>query len=142
MFRAFPLLALAALAQFPSSAPWSDTDLIQPAQLVARLGSKAPKPRIFYVGYGILYRSKHIPGAVFVGPAEKQEGLEALRAAVIKLPRNTEFVYYCGCCPSDHCPNIRPAFLMLHELGFTRTKLLWLPTSFKKDWIDQGYPTE
>jgi thiosulfate/3-mercaptopyruvate sulfurtransferase len=129
-----PVLLLAA-------DPWTGADLMPPAQLAARLRDPiAPKPKIYYVGFSILYRSKHIPGAVFAGPGEKQEGLELLRSLVIRQPRNGEIVIYCGCCPWDHCPNVRPAFLMLHELGFKRVKVLWLPTSFWKDWIVKGYP--
>lgn len=135
------LLLLAAAGQYGGN-PWTDADLLQPAGLAARLALGAPKPKILYVGFGVLYRSKHIPGAVFVGPAEKQEGLEALRAAVLKLPRTADLVIYCGCCPVDHCPNLRPAFLMLRELGFKRAKILWLPSSFFKDWIEKGYPVE
>jgi thiosulfate/3-mercaptopyruvate sulfurtransferase len=121
--------------------PWGPEDLIQPADLAARLNdARAPKPKIYYVGFGVLYRSKHIPAAEFTGPTAKQEELEALRAAVLKLPRGQEIVIYCGCCPWDHCPNIRPAFLMLRELGFKRVKVLALPVSFLKDWIEKGYP--
>jgi hypothetical protein len=61
---------------------------------------------------------------------------------VLKLPRERELVIYCGCCPWDKCPNLRPAFVMLHELGFRSVKVLSLPTSFLKDWIDKGYPVE
>jgi hypothetical protein len=134
----FPILL--AAAPLPAD-PWTAEDLIQPADLATRLnGTSAPKPKIFYVGFAVLYRSKHIPAAEFTGPTAKQEGLETLRAAALKLPRTREIVIYCGCCPWDHCPNIRPAFLMLRELGFKRVKVLALPTSFLKDWIEKGYP--
>jgi thiosulfate/3-mercaptopyruvate sulfurtransferase len=133
------LVVAAALGQTPA-VPWRDSDLLQPAELAARLRSGAPPPKIFYTGFGVLYRSKHIPGAQFTGPAGRQEGLQGLRSAVVKLPRSTEVVIYCGCCPADHCPNIRPAFVMLRELGFEKPKLLWLPTSFLKDWVEKGYP--
>jgi thiosulfate/3-mercaptopyruvate sulfurtransferase len=130
-------------AQSAPADPWRDADILQPAELAARLAdAHAPKPNVFYVGFFVLYRSKHIPGSVFTGPTSKQEGLEALRAAVLKLPRREEIVIYCGCCPWKSCPNIRPAFLMLRELGFERVRVLALPTSFLKDWIDRGYPVE
>jgi hypothetical protein len=140
-----PALALAflpvAMAQHPLPDPWRPADLMQPSELAARLrAGKAPK--VFYVGFGVLYRGKHIPGALFAGPAAKQEGLESLRAQVLKLPRTAELVIYCGCCPWTSCPNIRPAFLMLHELGFERVRVLALPTSFLEDWISKGYPVE
>jgi hypothetical protein len=131
-----------ALAQAPPD-PWQPADLMQPSELASRLrAGPAKTPKVLYVGFAILYRSKHIPGAAFTGPTSKQEGLELLRSAVIKLPRSEELVIYCGCCPWSSCPNIRPAFLMLHELGFQRVRVLTLPTSFLKDWIEKGYPVE
>jgi thiosulfate/3-mercaptopyruvate sulfurtransferase len=131
------------IAQTPPAGPWQAADLMQPSELASRLRAGAARtPRVFYVGFAVLYRSKHIPGAVFTGPTARQEGLESLRAAVVKLPRNEELVIYCGCCPWSSCPNIRPAFLMLHELGFQRVRVLALPTSFLKDWIEKGYPVE
>ncbi len=133
-----PALLLGQMAN-----PWTPADLIEPAQLATRLkGPPAARPPVFYVGFAVLYRSKHIPGAEFIGPAGKQEGLEALREAALKHPRTQEIVIYCGCCPWDHCPNLRPAFLMLHELGFKRTRVLDLPTNFQKDWLEKGYPFE
>ena len=138
-----PVLLAVGCSASGQTDPWSGGDLLAPAQLAGRLRDpRAAKPKIYYVGFGILYRSKHIPGAEFAGPASKQEGLELLRAAVLKQPRDRELIIYCGCCPWDHCPNLRPAFLMLRELGFKEVKVLWLPTNFAKDWIDKGYPVE
>ncbi|HXN45753.1 MAG TPA: hypothetical protein VN893_03880 [Bryobacteraceae bacterium] len=135
------LLTLGALYGQAVPDPWDIADVIQPDQLAARVtGPAASKPPIFYVGFGILYRSKHIPGAQFIGPGSKQEGLQALREAALKHPRTEEIVLYCGCCPWDHCPNLRPAFIMLHELGFKKVRVLSLPTSFPKDWVEKGYP--
>ena len=130
-----------AFAQAPLADPWRPADLMPPSELAARLKGSAG-PKVFYVGFGVLYRSKHIPGAAFTGPTARQEGLQALRGAAIKLPRTEEVVIYCGCCPWQSCPNIRPAFLMLRELGFRRVRVLDLPTTFLKDWIEKGYPVE
>ena len=49
---------------------------------------------------------------------------------------------YCGCCPLAHCPNLRPAYTALKELGFSRLRILNLPENFGTDWADRGYPTE
>ena len=137
------LVAFGALSAQTVVDPWTAGDVIQPDQLAARLKSPtASKPPIYYVGFGILYRSKHIPGAEFIGPGSKQEGLQALREAALKHARTEEIVIYCGCCPWDHCPNMRPAFIMLHELGFKRVRVLSLPTSFPKDWVEKGFPFE
>jgi thiosulfate/3-mercaptopyruvate sulfurtransferase len=137
-------LSLALFAQSPANAPdpWKDSDLIQPQALAARLTSSAPKPRILYVGFPILYRSTHISGAELAGPASKPDGLQLLKESAAKLPRDQELIIYCGCCPWDHCPNVRPAFRLLHEMGFTRLKLVTIPTNLSTDWITKGYPVE
>lgn len=113
--------------------------LIQPPELAARLSAK---PVVLQVGPNVLYRSKHIPGAIYAGPGSKPEGLAMLKAAVDKMPRAREIVIYCGCCPWDHCPNVQPAMDLLRQMGFTRAKALYLPDNFKTNWIDKGYPVE
>jgi len=134
-------LAIIAVAQ--QDDPWKKSDLIQPETLAARLtDSSATKPPIIFVGFPVLYRSSHIPAAILAGPASKPEGLEALRQAVTKLPHDAEVVIYCGCCPVDRCPNVRPAFTELRKLGFTKVTLLNIPTNLSADWISKGYPVE
>jgi thiosulfate/3-mercaptopyruvate sulfurtransferase len=133
---AFAFLLLAALV-FAAA----DIAVIQPADLAAQL-AKNPKPTILYVGPNLLYRSKHIPGAVFAGPGNRPEGLNLLRAAAKDLPRDRQVVIYCGCCPWDHCPNIHPAFETLRQMGFKNVKAMYSPIGFKQDWIDRGYPVE
>ena len=113
--------------------------LIQPPDLAAHLSAK---PAIFQVGPNVLYRSKHIPTAVYAGPASKPEGLALLKSAVAGLPHDREIVVYCGCCPWDRCPNIQPAVEALRQLGFTRVKALYLADNFKTNWIDKGFPVE
>jgi thiosulfate/3-mercaptopyruvate sulfurtransferase len=124
-------LALAALA--------ADMALIEPKDLAAQLASK---PAVFQVGPNVLYRSKHIPGAVFAGPGRDANGLDLLKAAVEKLPRDREIVIYCGCCPWDRCPNVKPAADLLRQMGFTKAKVLHLTENFATNWIDKGYPVE
>ena len=136
------LLALAALGVSAQTDPWSSSDLMQPAALAARLNHSGPKPMILYVGFPVLYHPGHIPGAQLAGPASKAQGLEQLRDLVAKLPRDTEIVIYCGCCPWDHCPNVRPAFRALHDMGFSRVHVLTIPTNMTKDWIEKGYPID
>lgn len=59
-----------------------------------------------------------------------------------EIPLTREIVLYCGCCPWRDCPNIRPAFRVFRELGFTRVKVLYLPASFAQDWVEKGFPVE
>ena len=120
----------------------AESPLVEPKDLAAELSGAAARPAIFQVGPNVLYRSKHIPGSVYAGPGSKAEGLDLLRAAVDKLPRGGDLVIYCGCCPWDRCPNIKPALELLAKMGFTHVRALHVPTNFKTDWIDPGYPVE
>jgi len=116
--------------------------MLQPKELAAELAAPEAKPFVVQVGPNVLYRSKHIPGSVYGGPGGKSEGLDLLKHAVEKLPRDREVVVYCGCCPWDRCPNIKPAMELLKQMGFTHAKAMYVATNFKTDWIDQGYPVE
>jgi thiosulfate/3-mercaptopyruvate sulfurtransferase len=132
LFACIPiLLALAA-----------DAPLIEPEDLAAQLSHAGAHPAIFQVGPNVLYRSKHIPGAVYGGPGSKPEGLDLLKDAVEKLPRDADVVIYCGCCPWERCPNIKPALELLKAMGFTHVRAMHVATNFKSDWIDHGYPVE
>jgi thiosulfate/3-mercaptopyruvate sulfurtransferase len=124
-----------------SIAAAADAPTVQPKDLAARL-AKAPRVAIFQVGFGYLYRANHIPGSVYAGPGSRPAGRELLKSAVAKLPHDREIVIYCGCCPWDKCPNIKPVFDLLKSMGFTRVTAVHMPTSFKADWVDQGYPVE
>jgi thiosulfate/3-mercaptopyruvate sulfurtransferase len=125
------------------SAPWQDNQIIQPEQLVKALSAaKGQKPLVFCVGFPVLFQGGHIVGAKFAGPACKPQGIQALKRAAQGLPRDKQIVVYCGCCPWKRCPNIRPAFAILHDLGFTNVKVLSIPTNFREDWVDKGFPIE
>ncbi len=118
----------------------ADLALVEPPELVKLLSSVQVKPVVLMVGPNVLYRSKHIPGSLFAGPGATPQGIALLRAAVAKLPKTAYIVVYCGCCPWDHCPNIKPAMAELRAMGYTRARALNLPQNFKSDWIDKGYP--
>jgi rhodanese-related sulfurtransferase len=68
------------------------------------------------------------------------ENLQKFKKSINKLPRDTSIVIYCGCCPFDRCPDVRPAVALLKEMKFTNFKLLNLPDNIKTDWISKGYP--
>lgn len=142
---AVPLVVLVlgafAAAHSQLNEPWTEAQLIQPATLAEGLKrSGAVKATILYVGPEMLYRGKHIPNAQFAGMTARPQGLEALRRTAGPLPRDQKVIIYCGCCPWKQCPNIRPAFRLLQQMGFKDVRVLALPTSFLKDWIDRGYP--
>ena len=120
--------------------PGSD-QLINPETLVNILKSpKAEKPLILNIGPSLLYIQAHIPGAEYIGPSADSQGMEALLKRVKPLPHNRFIVLYCGCCPWNHCPNVRPAWYQLHRAGFSRVKVLYIPDNLGTDWVYRGYP--
>jgi thiosulfate/3-mercaptopyruvate sulfurtransferase len=113
--------------------------LLQPSELSQMLQTHE-KLLVFQVGSHVLYAEAHIPGSEYVGAAGTSAGIEALRKKVSHLSKHQRIVLYCGCCPWDRCPNIRPAYEQLHALGFTRVRVLYLADNFGADWVDKGYP--
>lgn len=117
--------------------PWTTDQLLEPSALANTMkNNQEAQPKIFCVGPGAL-----IPHSIDVGPGKEKGNIEKLRAELTKLPKDADVVIYCGCCPFERCPNVRPAFTLLNEMKFTHAKLLNLPHNLKTDWIDKGFPT-
>ncbi len=76
-----------------------------------------------------------IPGSVYAGPGSKDAGLDELKKAVAGVAKDRQILLYCGCCPSDHCPNMKPAYSLLKSLGYKNIKIMEIPTNFAKDWV-------
>ena len=150
--------ALGALIAYGTLLPWAfgqtsqrtnsenlpTSQLLQPADLARELASASADSRatIIYVGFRTLFAGGHIPGATFHGSASTEQGLANIKKWAASLPRTTNLVIYCGCCPFERCPNIRPAFALLREMGFTHLRVLELPTSFAADWAGKNYAIE
>jgi thiosulfate/3-mercaptopyruvate sulfurtransferase len=116
--------------------PWNEDQLMAPADLAAIInGSTNPKPLIIDIGPSGL-----IKDAINTGPANEKENLKKLKTLLSKEKKDRQIVIYCGCCPFQKCPNIRPAFSLLNSMKFTNHKLLNLSTNLKTDWINYGYP--
>ena len=130
---------VAVLAAVIVASAATELTLVQPPDLTVQLAGKGAHPAVFMVGPNVLYRSKHIGGSVYAGPGQSEAGLALLKAEAGKLPRDREVVVYCGCCPWDRCPNVKPAMELLKQMGFAKAKALYLPTGFKVDWLDKGY---
>ena len=94
------------------------------------------------VGPRILYNGNHIKGADFAGPAGTEAGIALFTAHLAGVAKTADIVVYCGCCPMDHCPNIRPAFVALRDAGYTNVKILAIPTNLPNDWTEKGFPVE
>jgi thiosulfate/3-mercaptopyruvate sulfurtransferase len=121
--------------------PWSPAELMQAEELARLLGGEQ-KPVVLQIGIVHLYRLSHIPGSKYAGPASASEGLDALKKEAQGISRDTQLVYYCGCCPWADCPNTRPAYKVLRQMGFKKIKVLYLPQNFTQDWVAKGFPVE
>jgi rhodanese-related sulfurtransferase len=134
------LLATLCLCQ-ESSTPWRESELIEPAALAKALASNN-QPTVICVAFPVLYRGKRIPHAIFAGPGSKPEGMSMLKTAAASLSKDQSIVIYCGCCPMEKCPNVRPAYAALKQMGFKNVRVLDIPTSMHVDWFSHGYPAE
>jgi len=116
-------------------APWTNKELLEPAVLAAQLTGGRDHAMILNIG-----KVEDIKGATHIGPVSQAENLEKLKSEVKSLPKNTELIIYCGCCPFAKCPNIRPAFTTLKKMGFTNIKVLDIPVNLETNWTGKGYP--
>ncbi|HEY8687970.1 MAG TPA: rhodanese-like domain-containing protein [Chitinophagaceae bacterium] len=123
-----------ASAQNPQN--WTSQQLIQPSELASILKTKNA-PVIFSVG-----PAATIPNSIEIGMVKDKANLDKFKKQLSGLPKKSKIVVYCGCCPYEHCPNVRPAIDVLNEMKFTNYSLLNLPHNIKTDWIDKGFPTE
>ncbi len=134
------LVAVLCLCEETSTA-WHQAELIEPSALARELDSSIP-PYLLCVSDPEPYRSRHIAHAIFAGPGDKAEGIDLLKAAASALPKDDPIVVYCGCCPLKKCPNVRPAYTVLKELGFTHVRVLDLMIDMQTEWYGRGYASE
>ena len=127
------LTAQNAWSQQPEN--WTSSQLIEPSELAQTLKSGKDVPVIISVGPG-----SPIPNSIETGMAKEKENLDTLKNKLSVIPKDSKIVIYCGCCPFEHCPNVRPAIALLKDMKFTNYQLLDLPHNVKTDWIDKGYP--
>ena len=121
-----------------SSDPWTKDQLMEPSKLAEMINDSTQKaPIILDIGfYG------GIKNSIRIGPAKDLRYALKLKNFLKTLPKDADIVYYCGCCPFKDCPNIRPAFKIFKDEGYTNAKLLNLPHNLQTDWKDKGYPME
>jgi thiosulfate/3-mercaptopyruvate sulfurtransferase len=124
--------------------PWTASQTVQPAALAAELGhhEHPSPPVVICVGFRGAYDAAHITHAAYEGPGNSAAGLAALRKWAEGEPRAANIVIYCGCCPMVRCPNVRPAFSALRNMGFEHVRVLVIPNNFTADWVQKGYPTD
>jgi thiosulfate/3-mercaptopyruvate sulfurtransferase len=122
-------------AQNPEN--WTSKQLLAPAELAGTIREGKALPILFSVGPGAL-----IPHSQAMGMVREKDNLEKFKKELSGLPKDARIIIYCGCCPFEHCPNVRPAIALLKEMKFSNYQLLDLPHNLKTDWIDKGYPME
>ncbi len=129
---------LLLFASFVKQTQWTKDQLIQPVDLAKTLNDpKAIHPVILNIG-----PMEQIKTAIKVGAANTDEGIKKLQAALSSVPKEREVVVYCGCCSSDNCPNIKPAFDFIKQSGYKKVKVLEIPVGLGEDWRAKGYPME
>lgn len=120
------------------SEPWNENQLMKTENLASRISLvQTDNLLILSVGPDAL-----IKGSVDMGAARDPENIEKMRRYLEDVPRDKEVVIYCGCCPFSRCPNIRPAFSLLIEMGFKNPKLLDIPQNIRVDWLTKNYPVQ
>lgn len=115
---------------------WTNDQLMEPSTLANTLLENKNIPVILSVGPGAI-----IPHSIDIGMVSEKENKIKLDDTLSKLSKDAKIIIYCGCCPFEHCPNIRPAIEELKKMKFTNFHLLNLSTNIKTDWISKGYPT-
>jgi thiosulfate/3-mercaptopyruvate sulfurtransferase len=118
----------------------ADIPTLQPAELADLLEKADQKPLLLHVGFKKLYQQAHIPGSEYFGPTSGADGVARLTQRLANTPKSTPIIIYCGCCPWIRCPNVKPAYRALHDLGFTNARVLLVTKDFGTDWADKGYP--
>lgn len=136
IMMAIMIILIATSFILKQTEPWRPDQLMEPKDLATLISNKSvTEPLIVSVGPSGL-----IKNAVDMGPVHEKENFNKLKEFLSNQKRDRQIVIYCGCCPFEHCPNIRPAFTLLNDLKFTNQKLLNLPHNLKADWINNGYP--
>jgi hypothetical protein len=135
LFILTAVLFFSADSQAQNPVNWTEKQLVEPSELANTIITEKDVPVIVSVGPGTT-----IPNSINVGMVNTKQGLDKLKTQLDSVSRDKKIVIYCGCCPFEHCPNVRPAIDVLKEMKFTNYYLLDLPNNIKKDWIDKGYP--
>ena len=130
------LLFYTGTVQAQNPINWTEKQLMEPATLAKAIEAKKEVPLMVSVGPGAL-----IPNSVDIGPGNEAENIAELKKLLATKKKSDKVVVYCGCCPFERCPNVRPAIAALKDAGFTNYYLLNLKTNLKTDWISKGYPT-
>ena len=121
---------------FPANEPWTAQQLISAKYLAEKINANQTR-NMLILGVG---PDAMIKGSIDMGEANDPANIAKLKQFLKGVDKNKEVVIYCGCCPFDRCPNIRPAFKALKEMGFKNARLLNLTKNIRTNWLNEGYP--
>lgn len=134
----FGLLFVLSFGLNAQQEPWQDNQLMEADVLAQKINkNQLDNTLILSIGFDDV-----IAGSTYIGAGRDKASIEKLEKILLGVSKDTEVVIYCGCCPFDRCPNIRPAFEAVQNLGFKNAKLLNIPDNIKVDWLDKDYPTK
>lgn len=136
LLTAFLMLSVFSFGQ--QTEPWKENQQMKTEELASRI-SLSQTENLLIVSIG---PDAVIKGSVDMGPAQNKSNLDNLRKYLEGVSRDKEVVIYCGCCPFSRCPNIRPAFSLLKEMGFKDPKLVDIPQNIRVDWLSKKYPVQ
>lgn len=128
---------LLSFSSFAQGYPWKKEQVMPIAVLAAKIQSEKDLPLILNVG-----PMDNIKTAVKIGAANTEKGISKLKTTVAGMDCKRPAVIYCGCCSYSNCPNIRPAYEALTEMGFKDVMVLNIPEGIVPDWSGKGYPME
>lgn len=116
--------------------PWNVNQLMSTKTLANRITQNQMKNTVVInIGPDAIIKNSYNAGA-----GKEEKNIEKLQNYLKNISKDKEVIIYCGCCPFNVCPNIRPAFKAVTNAGFKNVKLLNIPKNIKVDWIDKGYP--
>lgn len=116
--------------------PWIPQQLMSTKTLADRIiQNKMKNTIVVNIGPDAVIKNSYNAGA-----GSDSKNIEKLQTYLKNISKDKEVVLYCGCCPFEKCPNIRPAFKAVIAAGYKNAKLLNIPKNIKIDWIDKGYP--
>jgi thiosulfate/3-mercaptopyruvate sulfurtransferase len=130
------IFSISGFRSYDGNEPWTAKQLLAPEDLARIINDPTAKqPIIFSIGPAAI-----IKNSIDIGSVKEKENLDKLKEELKALSRDADIVIYCGCCPFEHCPNIRPVFKLLNKMKFTNHKLLNLEHNIKMDWLNKNYP--
>lgn len=132
------MLLFGCLADAQTNEPWTSKQLMPPELLAKKIENDQAKD-ILILSIG---DDPIIKGSIDIGAAKEQQNIQKLKEYLKKVPKDKQIVIYCGCCPFSRCPNVRPAFRTITEMGFKNLFLLNLQKSIRADWINKNYPVQ